>query len=369
MSDCPARFAPLRGTTAGMTCTCSAEAAQPKYGPSSTQDVWGLDVYTDNSDICRAARHAGAVGAQGGPVTLIAEPGRPVYAGSTRNTIISQDSGPAEGSFRFQLPQRAGVAAGSTSSGATAVNDCPTRFAPLRGTTAGMTCTCPAEAVQPKYGPSSTQDVWGLDVYTDNSDICRAARHAGVVGAQGGPVTLIAEPGRPVYAGSTRNTIISQDSGPAEGSFRFQPLPRPATNPMNVPPPRIDPGTGQPTQAPIAETLRTARRVQVYINFFVDSAEIQSDAERVLQELLATLRDDPRLRIELIGHTDASGSAVHNLDLSVRRAESVLRWLVAHGIDANRLRSSGRGMNEPIASNATVDGRAVNRRVEVRALD
>jgi outer membrane protein OmpA-like peptidoglycan-associated protein len=259
-------------------------------------------------------------------------------------------------------PTTASPAAGANAP----VDECPRQFAPLRGTMPRVTCVCSQEA----SNPPSSEYVWGIDVYDDVSNVCLAARHAGVIGASGGTVTLIAEPGRPYYPGSPRNGVVSLDTGPQDGSIRFERPPGQTAAASRSPAaPAIDPSTHQPVQAPIAATLHAARRVEVYVNFVVDSAQIRPDAERVLQELLAALRDDPALRVELVGHTDATGGPVHNLDLSVRRAQSVQQWLVAHGIAANRLRSSGRGMTEPIAANDTADGRALNRRVEVRAVD
>jgi outer membrane protein OmpA-like peptidoglycan-associated protein len=89
----------------------------------------------------------------------------------------------------------------------------------------------------------------------------------------------------------------------------------------------------------------------------------------VLQELLATLQGAPELKVELIGHTDSQGSAPYNLDLSQRRAAGVYLWLIQHGVESGRLRSDGRGLMEPIADNDTDAGRALNRRVEVKAIN
>jgi outer membrane protein OmpA-like peptidoglycan-associated protein len=69
-----------------------------------------------------------------------------------------------------------------------------------------------------------------------------------------------------------------------------------------------------------------------------------------------------QLRIE--GHTDNSGSPDFNRLLSLRRAESVKRWLVEHGISADRLQTAGYGPSRPIADNTTETGRAANRRVD-----
>jgi outer membrane protein OmpA-like peptidoglycan-associated protein len=126
--------------------------------------------------------------------------------------------------------------------------------------------------------------------------------------------------------------------------------------------------TGKPIQAPIAPTLKATGHVQVYINFVTDSAQLQPSSAPVLDELATTLKAIPDLKVDLIGHTDAVGSDAHNQDLSKRRAASVYLWLVQHGIARDRLQSEGRGFLEPIATNETADGRALNRRVEVKTI-
>ena len=85
-------------------------------------------------------------------------------------------------------------------------------------------------------------------------------------------------------------------------------------------------------------------------------------------QLLEVLQADTGLSLEIQGHTDADGSDAYNLDLSDRRAKSVVAWLVAKGIDAGRLQGEGKGEAAPVASNATADGKALNRRVEIRKL-
>ncbi len=69
--------------------------------------------------------------------------------------------------------------------------------------------------------------------------------------------------------------------------------------------------------------------------------------------------------IRIIGHTDNLGSATYNLKLSKRRAQAIADWLIAHGIDAERIAVSGEGENLPVAANTTPDGRAANRRAEI----
>jgi outer membrane protein OmpA-like peptidoglycan-associated protein len=73
-------------------------------------------------------------------------------------------------------------------------------------------------------------------------------------------------------------------------------------------------------------------------------------------------------RVVIEGHTDATASDAYNLDLSTRRARSVVAWLVKGGIPAARLEARGYGRSRPLADNATAQGRALNRRVEVSAV-
>jgi OOP family OmpA-OmpF porin len=73
---------------------------------------------------------------------------------------------------------------------------------------------------------------------------------------------------------------------------------------------------------------------------------------------------NPEVAVVITGHTDNVGSQKYNQALSLKRAQSVKKWLVEHGIASNRMRTVGRGLNEPVASNETDAGRAENRRIE-----
>ena len=106
-------------------------------------------------------------------------------------------------------------------------------------------------------------------------------------------------------------------------------------------------------------------RVAIQVNFAVDKADILPDSQPQIEQVLALLREDPALRLSIDGHTDASGDAAHNQRLSEARANSVVAALTAQGIDASRLEAKGHGQSQPVADNATDDGRAKNRRVEL----
>jgi OmpA-OmpF porin, OOP family len=105
------------------------------------------------------------------------------------------------------------------------------------------------------------------------------------------------------------------------------------------------------------------------IVFGFDSDRIASDERGALESAADTLRRNPELRVEIAGHTDSMGQPAYNQALSERRARAVLEFLVAAGIDRDRLTARGYGQAEPVADNATEEGRARNRRVELRVLD
>lgn len=101
------------------------------------------------------------------------------------------------------------------------------------------------------------------------------------------------------------------------------------------------------------------------IFFDTDSDRLKPESGAVLKQVAGGLQKDPTLKLEIDGYTDSVGDAVHNLDLSKRRAQAVASVLVSQfGVDAGTLTVNGFGTAKPIASNDTPDGRAANRRVE-----
>jgi len=101
------------------------------------------------------------------------------------------------------------------------------------------------------------------------------------------------------------------------------------------------------------------------ILFDTDRSDLKTAARTNLQNLSASLVNNPQTNILIVGHTDNTGSDSHNMDLSVRRAESVKAFITAGNVAGSRLTTSGKGEGEPIADNTTADGRAQNRRVEI----
>jgi OOP family OmpA-OmpF porin len=104
------------------------------------------------------------------------------------------------------------------------------------------------------------------------------------------------------------------------------------------------------------------------VNFELNSAKLTMNAETILNGVASTLNSSPGFSVELQGHTDNTGSASYNMNLSQNRAKSVKNYLVGSGVGSDRLTATGYGEEQPIASNDTKDGRAENRRVELKVL-
>jgi hypothetical protein len=116
----------------------------------------------------------------------------------------------------------------------------------------------------------------------------------------------------------------------------------------------------------VTRALDACETAVVYgVNFDVDSDRLRPDAEPALEEILEALEARPDVTATVEGHTDSDASDAYNLDLSSRRAASVLAWLVERGVAASRLTAVGRGESDPIADNESTAGKAANRRVEI----
>ena len=118
---------------------------------------------------------------------------------------------------------------------------------------------------------------------------------------------------------------------------------------------------------PVERALDETGRAALYgVYFDYDSDVLKPDSARQLRRVHAWLSARPANRVVFTGHTDSDGSEEYNADLSLRRAQAVISWLVANGVDEPRMSALGLGEQVPVASNLTVHGKALNRRVEVK---
>ncbi len=101
------------------------------------------------------------------------------------------------------------------------------------------------------------------------------------------------------------------------------------------------------------------------ITFASNSADISSSFYPTLNSLVQVFKEFNKNGVDIVGHTDSTGSLQLNQDLSNRRAQSVASYLASNGVAASRISSYGAGPSQPIASNDTTAGRAQNRRVEI----
>lgn len=182
---CPDRLV----DASSLVCSCSAEAA-------GSGGVWGDELYTDDSAICRSAVHAGTIGTEGGVVWVFERPGQNSYPSAARNGVPSSSWGMWRRSIAFRPASEA-----PESDVDPAVAACPVN---VRGQVPGATLTCSCTIAAMGSGA-----IWGDGFYTSDSILCRAARHAGVVGPYGGTVRARVVDGRASYPAATRNGIVS----------------------------------------------------------------------------------------------------------------------------------------------------------------
>jgi OOP family OmpA-OmpF porin len=131
--------------------------------------------------------------------------------------------------------------------------------------------------------------------------------------------------------------------------------PEPA--PVVVPPPP------PPAPAPKPVIIEKGRQT-LNVEFDFDKSTIKKGYYKDIDSLVGVMKQYPDLNVVVEGHTDSVGTAAYNKKLSQRRAEAVKKYMVENGIDANRIKAQGFGMDKPIASNKTKEGRQKNRRVE-----
>ena len=106
----------------------------------------------------------------------------------------------------------------------------------------------------------------------------------------------------------------------------------------------------------------------LYINFETGKSAIKAESQNIINELYKMLIENPTLKIVIEGHTDNVGNSTSNQLLSEQRAENVKSVLIKKGISAERIKSVGYGQEKSITENKSEDGKAKNRRVEIKKL-
>lgn len=123
----------------------------------------------------------------------------------------------------------------------------------------------------------------------------------------------------------------------------------------------------QGTGVAVTQTADNQLKLQIPsdVSFDTGRSDIKSNLRPILDQFASGLSSQPNTEVRIIGHTDNVGSDAVNDPLSLQRAQSTRDYLAARGVSPSRVSIDGRGEREPIATNATADGRAQNRRVEI----
>ena len=168
------------------------------------------------------------------------------------------------------------------------------------------------------------------------------------------------------------------------GSFGAAPVPMPARVPVE-PPVEVDAEVAEEVDTeveevtPVIEAEEPPAEVAVEeppvempelmeqgeVHFVLNSTGLSNEAKQALDSIVRYMTDNPEVKVVVRGHTDSTGPVAYNLKLGMKRAQSVKDYLVANGIDGERLSLESKGESEPISTNFTAEGRKLNRRVEI----
>jgi outer membrane protein OmpA-like peptidoglycan-associated protein len=141
-----------------------------------------------------------------------------------------------------------------------------------------------------------------------------------------------------------------------------------STTPKNTAPAPVPAPIAMAPAAVAPEPAPAPSYVIEDVNFDFDKSNLKPAATNTLDDVVIGLRHQSGVKYEIGGYTDSVGTDAYNQSLSERRAASVRNYLIEHGVEGGQLSTVGYGETNPVATNATEEGRAKNRRVEVRPL-
>lgn len=137
----------------------------------------------------------------------------------------------------------------------------------------------------------------------------------------------------------------------------------------NEPGPADNQGCPKPVEAPKVKEIKHGRLILKGVEFKGTSADLTAESFQKLDDVFESLKAYPGTKIEICGYTDNTGNPVANKKISLRRAETVRAYLILRGIDSSRITAVGKGPEDPITNNTTPEGRAFNRRIEMKRID
>lgn len=153
--------------------------------------------------------------------------------------------------------------------------------------------------------------------------------------------------------------LVYKLGNPVSTAAYVAPAPAPAPVPMAAPAPA-------PQPAPVPTSEKVSFAAEALFDF--DKAVVKPEGKMALDELLNKLQGMNTEVMVTVGHTDSIGTDAYNQKLSMRRAEAVKAYIVSKGVEQSRVYTEGKGETQPVADNATAEGRAKNRRVTVEVV-
>jgi OOP family OmpA-OmpF porin len=195
----------------------------------------------------------------------------------------------------------------------------------------------------------------GCAQMTRGEKILTAVAGCGAVGAGIGAGADSSHRGRGAAIGGVTSALLC---GLVTYYMTEEPAPAPPMPP--APPPKPAPPP-PPAPKPVERTI-----ILDNVLFDFDKTAVKPDGAKILDRLIVFLKENSDKRVDLEGHTDSVGTDQYNQNLSERRAASVKDYLTTRGVAASRITTKGFGESKPIADNKTADGRAKNRRVEIK---
>jgi outer membrane protein OmpA-like peptidoglycan-associated protein len=173
----------------------------------------------------------------------------------------------------------------------------------------------------------------------------------------------------PASSSSSMETVVTASAGSSSGLLNASS----ASSTSSVIPANIlQSSQGPLPQAKPVNLEATSKGESVVVNniyFEFDRAYLRRESIRTLNDIVSQLKKNPRIKLEIQGHTDNIGTIEYNKKLSERRADAVMEYLIKNGISPERLRSLGFGATKPVADNSTEAGRSKNRRTEFLILE
>ena len=168
--------------------------------------------------------------------------------------------------------------------------------------------------------------------------------------------------------------MLAEARGLARQAEMAKAPPKPAPAPVAAAPPKPEPAPAKVAPAPAPKPVAVPPKPKRIIvlqgtNFSFDSAELTPETRAILDEQAAVLEKESDVKVKIEGYTDSTGPEEYNQGLSERRAKAVEEYMISKGISTDRLEIMGYGPSSPIAPNDTKEGRAKNRRVELKVLE